>query len=304
MKTKNIIIATCSIVIVSLVVIALLLLKTPKYEVTFTTDNEVYETIKVKEDGTIDEPTTPTKEGYKFVGWYLDGVKFDFSTKITKDMKLVAKWVKEEATIYTIKFDSNGGNEIESIEVEKNKAVGTLPTPKKTGYRFVGWYIGSKKITNTTIVIKDMNLVAKWEKVEKTTKKTVKPVKTTAKVEQTTKKSEITEKVTTKPVEESTTKKPTTKPVETTTKSVVTTKNPTTTTKPVETTTVAKDYEILQYKDSVEQIVIYLIKNGKHASGTCDIVTTTGKTVTVHISEDGYVEDNSLVKKIINIKLD
>ena len=307
MKTKNIIIATCSIVVVSLVIIALLLFKTPKYEVTFSTDNEVYETIEVKEDGTIDEPTVPTKEGYKFLGWYYNGEKFDFSTKITKNLELVAKWVKEEATIYTIKFDSNGGNKIESIEVEKNKAVGLLPTPKKDGYNFVGWYIGNKEITSTTVAIKDMNLVAKWEKVEKTTKKTVKPVKTTEKVETTTKKTETTEKVTTKPVEETTTKKTTT------TKPVVTTKKPTTTkittTKPVETTTGAQDdvgYDIVKYSDN--QNTLYITKNGKVVSGTCDILTDTGETVTnVRIGVDGLTQDDEMISKdtkVYNIKVD
>jgi len=298
MKTKNIIIATCSIVVVSLVIIALLLFKTPKYEVTFSTDNEVYETIEVKEDGTIDEPTVPTKEGYKFLGWYYNGEKFDFSTKITEDIVLVAKWAKENAILYTITFNSNGGNKIDTLKVEKNKAVGNLPIPKKEGYKFVGWFIGNEEITSTTVAIKDMNLVAKWEKVEKTTKKTVKPVKTTEKVETTTKKTETTEKTTTK--------KSTTSTTTTTKKSTITT----TTKAPSTTTTTQADskdvigYITPKYKDSVEQIVIYLTKNEEVVSGTCDIVTTTGKTVTKHIGIDGYVTDNSLIKEIINIKID
>lgn len=37
---------------------------------------------------------TPTRAGYKFVGWYYHGSKFDFNTKINKDYILVAKWTK------------------------------------------------------------------------------------------------------------------------------------------------------------------------------------------------------------------
>ena len=40
----------------------------------------------------LDEPNVPTKDGYKFVEWQLDGVKYDFSKPVTKPMKLVAKW--------------------------------------------------------------------------------------------------------------------------------------------------------------------------------------------------------------------
>ena len=53
----------------------------------------------VVEDGTATAPTL-TKDGYTFVEWRLDGKKYDFSTKVTKDITLVAKWKKkkEEST--------------------------------------------------------------------------------------------------------------------------------------------------------------------------------------------------------------
>ena len=44
----------------------------------------------------IDEPTLPDNDGYKFVGWYLDGEKFDFNTPIKKSINLEAKWEKIE----------------------------------------------------------------------------------------------------------------------------------------------------------------------------------------------------------------
>ena len=31
---------------------------------------------------------------YKFLGWYLDGEKFDFNTPIKKNINLEAKWEK------------------------------------------------------------------------------------------------------------------------------------------------------------------------------------------------------------------
>ena len=50
----------------------------------------------VVEDGTATEPTAPTKEGYTFAGWQLDGKKYDFSKPVTQDIKLVAVWKKNE----------------------------------------------------------------------------------------------------------------------------------------------------------------------------------------------------------------
>lgn len=56
---------------------------------------EAYEKIK--------QPIT-TREGYDFVGWYLDGEVFDFNTSISENITLEARWVvtktnKEEITI-------------------------------------------------------------------------------------------------------------------------------------------------------------------------------------------------------------
>ena len=39
-------------------------------------------------------PQDPTRDGYTFDGWYLDGEKYDFSTPVTEDITLVAKWAE------------------------------------------------------------------------------------------------------------------------------------------------------------------------------------------------------------------
>ncbi len=56
---------------------------------------------------------------------------------------------------YTLKFDANGGTcSTSSKIVEENKKYGTLPTPTRDGYAFVGWYTakeyGSKVTENDT----------------------------------------------------------------------------------------------------------------------------------------------------------
>ncbi|MBQ3021044.1 MAG: InlB B-repeat-containing protein [Bacilli bacterium] len=304
MKNKNLWIGITLALVLIAAVILFFILRKPTYTVTFSTDGTaILETQNVKENDFAVEPTVPTKEGYVFAGWYLNGERFDFNAEVTEDIVLVARWTKESAILYTIKFDTNGGNKIDNIEVEKNSVIGKLPTPTKKGYEFKGWFIGEKEITKTTIATKDMNLIAKWEKESTTTKKT------------TTKKKTITTKTTTtKPTttaSSTTTKTTTTKPMTTTsstTTKITTTKAITTTSSTTTTTQVAPNdelgYKTTKYKDSNEQIVIYLTKNKKVVSGTCDILTTDGQKVTKHIGIDGYITDNRLISDIINIKVD
>lgn len=64
----------------------------------------------------------------------------------SKNVKLVyhnAKFdydVVDSCTYYTVTFDANGGNvDIDSKEVIENSVYGTLPTPTRAGYTFMGW---------------------------------------------------------------------------------------------------------------------------------------------------------------------
>lgn len=44
-------------------------------------------------------PLDPTRDGYTFDGWYLDGEKFDFDTPIDEDITLVAGWKASDGTV-------------------------------------------------------------------------------------------------------------------------------------------------------------------------------------------------------------
>ena len=68
------------------------------YEVRFITEHSDAPTSQnVKYNGTANDPGKLTAEGYTFIGWYADeahNTKFDFSTPITGDTKVYAKWEK------------------------------------------------------------------------------------------------------------------------------------------------------------------------------------------------------------------
>lgn len=71
---------------------------------------------------------------------------------------------------YKITFKSNGGNapSKSSINVDKNKTYGKLPTCKRKGYIFKGWYTSSKggsKVTEKTVCKGKATVYAQWTKV-------------------------------------------------------------------------------------------------------------------------------------------
>jgi len=69
----------------------------------------------VKEGNKVSKPSNPTRSGYTFEGWTLNGNSYNFNTKVTKNITLVASWkkveeVKPEVKSYTVTFDSKGGS--------------------------------------------------------------------------------------------------------------------------------------------------------------------------------------------------
>ena len=86
---------------------------------------------------------TPTREGYKFDGWYTEvsgGTIIDSNTKVTTAAShtLYAHWIANE---FTVTLNGNGGTPSETpITVTYDSTYGTLPTPTREGYKFDGWY--------------------------------------------------------------------------------------------------------------------------------------------------------------------
>lgn len=102
------------------------------------------EVIPIEEYANTDivEPTAPTKNHYKFDGWYTDNEtflnKYVFDKMPEEDITLYAKWIPNE---YTIEFNSNGGkgtmnNQIYTYKVEQKINVNSFT---KEGYHFKNW---------------------------------------------------------------------------------------------------------------------------------------------------------------------
>lgn len=80
-----------------------------------------------------------------------------------------------EETVINIVFDAAKGRvPIESREGVSGQRFGALPKPTRAGYAFAGWYLGEEAVTEDTVISSksDIRLVARWEKIARSEKKT------------------------------------------------------------------------------------------------------------------------------------
>lgn len=145
---------------------------TPKPEthtVTFDTgEGSPTPTQTVESGKTVTTPKDPTRQGYEFAGWTLDGEPYDFGTPVTRDLTLKAMWEKtdEPATaIHTIRF-TTGNSPDTTITVKDGQTVPRPKDPTRDGWKFTGWYAADADTPYdfTRPVITDLTLTARWEK--------------------------------------------------------------------------------------------------------------------------------------------
>ncbi len=138
-----------------------------EYTISYYNGTELFATEKVKNNTLISGVTPPTKDGYTFEYWCIDSglsTKFNLSTKITKDMKLYAKFSVNQ---YTVKF-MDGATELSSSEVNFNSVVNKPSDPTKSGYVFVNWYSDSSFTTLfdfTTKITDNTKVYAKFNEI-------------------------------------------------------------------------------------------------------------------------------------------
>ena len=66
---------------------------------------------------------------------------------------------------YTITVNVNYGIEEKTkLDVIEGTSISVVETPKREGYRFLYWTYNGRKLTSSSKVYKDMEIIAVWEK--------------------------------------------------------------------------------------------------------------------------------------------
>ena len=123
---------------------------------------------KVESGKTAAKPENPTEDGWKFKGWYRSddyiGEPFDFTTAITEDTTLHAKW----ARTWTVSFDVGSHGTAPTAQTVENGAKATKPAdPTAEDYSFQGWYTDTRYTMEYDFskeVTEDTTVYAKWVK--------------------------------------------------------------------------------------------------------------------------------------------
>lgn len=136
----------------------------------------IYSSVPVQGGYGTTRPSDPTREGYKFAGWYTEansGSLYDFGAPVTADTNVYAHWTADgttQAGSHTVNFLPGAADAyipFVATATVKDGTNYTIPTNKPTreGYTFEGWSDG----TNTyqaggtiTGVTTDIVLSAKW----------------------------------------------------------------------------------------------------------------------------------------------
>ena len=132
----------------------------------------------VESGKTATKPADPTASGWSFGGWYKEAActnAFDFSTPITGDITLYAKWTEKDdggdeppvVTKFTITYNLNGGTMdgktgTVTVQVEDGATI-TLPKPTRSGYTFDYWEGSRYEAGASYKVTGDHTFTAQWK---------------------------------------------------------------------------------------------------------------------------------------------
>ena len=109
-----------------------------QFVVSFNSNGGSYVGPRVVTDGTaVEAPEAPTRVGFNFVRWTLNGNAYDFATLVTGNITLSAEW--EAIPQFTVRFEQQDGTLIENVLVYQGDKVVAPVAPSRLGYTFTSW---------------------------------------------------------------------------------------------------------------------------------------------------------------------
>ncbi|MBR0230198.1 MAG: Ig-like domain-containing protein, partial [Erysipelotrichaceae bacterium] len=131
-KTRNIIIVGA---IAAICIAGIIMFNNRKITVTFdSAGGTQVAAVKVGVGKYVRKPTTPKRDGYEFLGWFVDDMPYDFTVRVTKPITLTAKWEKLEYVLFMVN-DEEYANE---RRYEGNVWFPNDPVVIKKA--FIGWF--------------------------------------------------------------------------------------------------------------------------------------------------------------------
>lgn len=133
---------------------------TYKFDVKFKVDDEFIESQIIEKDSYATPPADPTKEGYVFIGWSVNGIDVVSNINtigVTQNTTYVALFKK----LYNVTFMVD--DEVyKTLHIRENCNIGRFIGPSKVGLKFVGWSINGKDVVDVTKykVIQNVTLIA------------------------------------------------------------------------------------------------------------------------------------------------
>lgn len=112
------------------------------------------------------EPTKPIKQGFTFMGWYLEEsltTPFVFDKMPAENMTLYAGWEPKDVTVTFNHFNDTPNTSVTA----KVGSTFDKPIPQYPGHTFINWYQDEnfESLFDTWIIpVKNINLYARWEK--------------------------------------------------------------------------------------------------------------------------------------------
>ncbi|WP_345061176.1 InlB B-repeat-containing protein [Leifsonia kafniensis] len=119
----------------------------------------------------ITAPTAPTRDGYRFLGWFTattGGTAWNFDAPVTTNVTAFARWVETRS----VTFDTQGGTVVDSVTTDVGTAIPAPSSPTRTGYRFLGWFTaasGGSACNFNAAVTANVTAYAQWVKVRTVT---------------------------------------------------------------------------------------------------------------------------------------
>lgn len=104
-------------------------------------------------------PTDPSREGYRFDGWELNGEIFPFETMPDTDITLTAVWSK----LYIVSFETGvQATQIPSAEYAEGEQIALPENPTRAHYKFGGWTLDGEPFSFGVMPSRDIRLCAEW----------------------------------------------------------------------------------------------------------------------------------------------